>query len=430
MECVVVKPVFVLAGQSNAQAIQSSVNVQLENVYGKGGYELVHVHAPGAPLTYQRNGLDWLNASELRDTLVESTSAALLGTEDAVFAGVLWFQGEADTHLVGRPDEYQARLETLATETWDGLAEKLGADASILQVAKFSVTTLSQLAPDAPDRAHWQEITAAQKAAASANDLITVLDIDAVFSDAKIEAPFKDGLHYAEAAKAVIATAAVERLTDASSLEQRLDDVEQITRGNAEDDIIIGGKADEIISGGHGADQLHGRAGDDMLKGGADADLLFGGGENDTVIGGSGNDVIKGGGQSDLLKGAKGADELRGGNGDDTILGGADNDHASAGRGDDVINGGRGDDVLFGGEGADVFVFSGRVDHDVIRDFSQSDGDQIDLSSFQSIASFEDVRAHLGSSDKGHALISVGSDHSIELLRLSASDMSADDFIF
>lgn len=67
---------------------------------------------------------------------------------------------------------------------------------------------------------------------------------------------------------------------------------------------------------------------------------------------------------------------------DNSITGGAE---------DDILNGQAGLDALFGGAGADTFVFDSAREAttgglgDLIRDFSQTDGDLIDLSQFGSL---------------------------------------------
>ena len=86
---------------------------------------------------------------------------------------------------------------------------------------------------------------------------------------------------------------------------------------------------------------------------------LIGSSRSDTLTGGSARERISGLGGADTLNGAGGNDEL---------------------------NGGAGRDLLTGGRGADVFVFTTTGDagnntsRDVIRDFSHSEGDRIDLS--------------------------------------------------
>ena len=72
---------------------------------------------------------------------------------------------------------------------------------------------------------------------------------------------------------------------------------------------------------------------------------------------------------------------LFGGNGDDilTQLGNGD-DELNGGAGDDELTGGYGSNILRGGTGADTFIIEDRgTQTQTIADFSQADGDQIDL---------------------------------------------------
>ncbi|MCA0869706.1 M10 family metallopeptidase C-terminal domain-containing protein [Seohaeicola saemankumensis] len=87
---------------------------------------------------------------------------------------------------------------------------------------------------------------------------------------------------------------------------------------------------------------------------------------------------LAGDGGANVLTGNAGANRLRGGAGQDRLKGFA---------GDDILIGGRGRDVMFGGSGSDVFVFAGAADsgttqatRDWIGDFSQGEGDLLDLS--------------------------------------------------
>lgn len=70
--------------------------------------------------------------------------------------------------------------------------------------------------------------------------------------------------------------------------------------------------------------------------------------------------------------------DTRGGN--DTLSGGAGNDILYGQGGNDILIGGESDDILYGGAGADTFVWkSADIGNDVIKDFSISEGDRIDL---------------------------------------------------
>lgn len=110
------------------------------------------------------------------------------------------------------------------------------------------------------------------------------------------------------------------------------------------------------------------------------ADTITGSSANDYLIGLGGNDTMSGGGGKDTLDGGKGKDDIEGGNGKDKLIGGAQQD------------------TLAGDAGADMFVFGkakdtgvGATKHDIITDFSQAQGDVIDLRKMNSNDDF-----HLG----------------------------------
>jgi Ca2+-binding RTX toxin-like protein len=79
---------------------------------------------------------------------------------------------------------------------------------------------------------------------------------------------------------------------------------------------------------------------------------------NDAINGGSGNDVLRGGGDDDFLSGLEGQDRLFGDTGKDILIGGLDADQFSFDEGDSGTTG---------------------ATADRIRDFSQSEGDTINL---------------------------------------------------
>lgn len=126
-----------------------------------------------------------------------------------------------------------------------------------------------------------------------------------------------------------------------------------------------------------------GTAGNDTIYGSPDNDSVLGRDGSDTLHGGSGSgndNVIDNDGQNPDTS----ADSLRGEYGNDTIDGGS---------GNDAIYGDAGRDYLTGGAGADVFHFrAGDIPGttasttDRIYDFSQAQGDQIDLSAIDAIA--------------------------------------------
>lgn len=192
-----------------------------------------------------------------------------------------------------------------------------------------------------------------------------------------------------------------------------------------------GNELDNTIRGTSGANTLYGFDGDDILDAGAGIDRMYGGlgndrfyvdEETDRVVEDAdagfdnvyssinytlgvnveqlkltgGADLIGRGNELDNLligntgantiTGREGADQLRGMEGNDLLNGDTGDDRLLAGTGDDVLEGDTGRDDMTGDAGADSFVFRDgdfasvtRVGADRIRDFTRSDGDQIDL---------------------------------------------------
>jgi Ca2+-binding RTX toxin-like protein len=101
-----------------------------------------------------------------------------------------------------------------------------------------------------------------------------------------------------------------------------------------------------------------------------------------TVEGTAHGFAFTGKGGADKFTGNLGDDVISGFGGNDNLAGAGGNDSVSGGLGQDVIAGGAGLDRLSGGAGADTFVFSGAAaaaSGDRITDFSQAEGDRIDL---------------------------------------------------
>ena len=116
-----------------------------------------------------------------------------------------------------------------------------------------------------------------------------------------------------------------------------------------------------------------------------------GGNHRDYLYGHAGDDALFGDAGNDVLNGHKGNDTLDGGADNDMLDGGAGNDALFGGDGDDVLIGSWGVDTLAGGSGADIFVFGSadtgnwQSNADTILDFSQADGDLIDLSAMDAV---------------------------------------------
>jgi serralysin len=150
-------------------------------------------------------------------------------------------------------------------------------------------------------------------------------------------------------------------------------------------DIIRALGGNDTLYGGDGSDELRGGDSYDALWGGLGHDDLFGGAGEDTLQGEGGNDRLYGNADDDFINGGAGNDNVFGGGGNDTVYGGNGADIVNGHAGDDLIVGGSGIDLLTGGLGADRFMFNpghlggGLSVTDRIRDFSQAQGDTIDL---------------------------------------------------
>ncbi|HYE47551.1 MAG TPA: hypothetical protein VEA44_17430 [Caulobacter sp.] len=221
------------------------------------------------------------------------------------------------------------------------------------------------------------------------------------------------------------------------------DDNDRLEGGDG-DDVILGGAGLDILDGGAGNDTLAGGTGVDQLFGGAGTDTLDGGAENDLLNGGVGGDAMTGGlgddtfyvddagdltfeaagegtdgvragiswtldanierlildGSADLAGTGNGLANVLDGNGGANVLDGAGGaDLIKGGAGADSLIGGTGGDLLLGGTGADRFVVdqasvysslvpAGRVlEVDTVSDFATAQGDWIDLSGIDAIAS-------------------------------------------
>ena len=174
--------------------------------------------------------------------------------------------------------------------------------------------------------------------------------------------------------------------------------------GNGGDDWLFGGGGNDYLHGGSGYDRMYGGTGDDFYAVTDTTDYAYenAGEGTDTVMttinhslranieklrldgsndlrgyGNSLNNVIDGNYGNNLLYGRDGSDDLRGFDGNDILYGE---------NGNDLLQGGTGQDRFYGGSGSDTFLFrsgdlaglvSGTADR--IHDFSQAEGDKINL---------------------------------------------------
>ena len=145
-----------------------------------------------------------------------------------------------------------------------------------------------------------------------------------------------------------------------------------------------GTNGSDTVNAGNGTDAIYGHNGNDVLNGQNGADIsVYGQRGDDTLTGGSGADRIYGGSGNDTIYGNEPPVSNESGDTGDTLYGGSGNDVIYGQGGNDVIVGGYGADTLSGGSGADIFAYLSALDTgDTITDFSQTDGDKIDLTAF------------------------------------------------
>jgi Ca2+-binding RTX toxin-like protein len=163
-------------------------------------------------------------------------------------------------------------------------------------------------------------------------------------------------------------------------------------------DYAYGLGGSDIIIGLTGDDQLHGGDGDDALEGSEGADILDGGEGIDTAVYANGVwieiDLLSPGDNTGdaagdtyfSIENLRGSGFLGGDNFANALTGGNSFDALSGRDGADTLTGGLRSDILLGGLGADTFNFDLAAEtkkgagRDEIRDFSQAEGDHIDLS--------------------------------------------------
>jgi len=171
------------------------------------------------------------------------------------------------------------------------------------------------------------------------------------------------------------------------------------------------------------------------LTGSAYADHLTGDANNNVIDGGGGDDVIDGGGGTNTLSFASAASgvtvnlALQGqaqttGAGTDTVtnfqnlIGSAFND---------TLQGDAGNNVLTGGAGADTFVIMPNGGADTISDFSDADGDKIDVSRFYKYSTFAQILA-LAHQSNADTVIDFGGGVTVTLQNVTRDNLTALDF--
>jgi Ca2+-binding RTX toxin-like protein len=366
-------PVYILAGQSNAVAMNTEFMSTLQLGSNNTRYFANTVAVGGAPLTWQRGSKDdWMNAQELREDLFTTIERTLLSDPLAIFKGIIWVQGEADTLQIARAELYGHSLLNLVDELRARLEQAFPNRDT--QDFELVISSLSQNAPVADERPNWEPVREQQIELAEDHENIRVVDPDIVAhsNNINVDEMFKDDLHYSDAFQEVLMNALVSDLL-----------IESVRRqGDASSwEIITNDSGTKIYYGNDEASTLVASDGDDIIFAGvSDADLrdrIFAGAGNDTIEGGYGNDDIYGQNGDDLIIGGFGSDTLQGQNGNDNIVGSALSDVLFGNAGNDFINGGFGHDQINGGAGADRFYHLGILDHgaDFIQDYDAAEGD-------------------------------------------------------
>lgn len=371
-------PLYILAGQSNAGGMRAALDAALTARHGADGFLLVDVTSSGAPLTFARSGDDWASEGELPARVVAATLDALTPAPDARVEGIVWIQGEADTHLVARGENWAEDLGSL----WDGIRAGIasGADGHDIGTgtADLVISGLSARAPDAEQRAQWSTIRAEQTEAAG-DTLTRLVDPDTLAGAGP--GMFKDGLHYAESFKPILANALLDaiRPNDASTAPEPGEGGVTVS-GTSGADILEGGSGDDVYLINHRDDTVVERAegGHDTVVSVVSFSLRANSQHlEDLTLSGEGDLRGTGNARDNVILGNSGDNRLKGGKGDDRLEGGAGNDRFIDNQGSNVMVGGAGSDrYRIGAAGNRIEEDPGQGDDHVLASISFTLRDQ------------------------------------------------------
>ncbi|BBU56658.1 hypothetical protein KU6B_29230 [Mameliella alba] len=353
-------PIVVLAGQSNAGRIAGEIIDALNETYGAGNYVLVRAHSSGAPLTSARDGkTDWETPGEMRAVIVDETIAALLATPDGYVAGVIWVQGEGDTDRSGTPADYAPDFHDLMGEFRAGVASAINRPTGV-ENAPIVISGLSDHAPAASERLHWDAIQAELIRLGADNPGIVTVRPDPVMAAAGI-APaqiFSDGLHYSDPASVALADSLVAALMDM-----------QVT-GTGGADTLVGTAGNDVFVVDHPDDIIieEEDAGIDLVRSSVDFELrTFGLTLENLTLTGTADLSGTGNGLDNVLTGNSGDNALNGAWGNDVIYGMAGDDTLQDTKGNDTLVGGTGNDVYYIDSPDDVVIELPGEGHDRIN---------------------------------------------------------------
>lgn len=262
-------PIYILAGQSNANAMRTEFETAIGAALGSATYYTRTVASSGAPLTWQRSKDDWRNQPELRDDLYGTISDALNADPDAYLAGIIWVQGEADTYPIARADKYAFELQDLVQDIRDNLNLDFAGRDTQSDTFDLVISGLSENAPAAGSRVNWETVRAQQALLAQSSTDIQLIDPDAtgLSNGYQPSELFKDNLHYSNPFQTSLMNALVSNLLAHDSFSN-----------------IAPAPAKNAIYGSAAGDKLHGTSGDDILYGGGGWDRYQGGAGNDTFV--------------------------------------------------------------------------------------------------------------------------------------------------
>jgi Ca2+-binding RTX toxin-like protein len=250
----------------------------------------------------------------------------------------------------------------------------------------------------------------------------------------------------------------------------------------ADGETVYGGAGAAHLTGGSGADTFVGGAGNDFVDGGGGDDVLDGGGGTNTLsfasagggvtvslalqapqatgvgtdtlsnfqnlTGSAFNDTLEGDGNNNVLDGGAGTNTLsyahaasgvtvslaRQGSAQNTVGAGTDtlvDFQALTGSSfNDVLEGGGpAASVLTGGLGADTFVYSQGDGAVTITDFSDAQGDRIDVRLLYGFTTLSQVLAN-ATQQGADTVISFGGGDSLTLQNVAATSLLVSDFLF
>ncbi|MCB1343150.1 MAG: hypothetical protein KDK24_19185 [Pseudooceanicola sp.] len=347
-------PIIVLAGQSNARALRDGVVAALTAQYGAGGFVLVEVAAAGAPLTYKRSDADWYASDELRAELQAGVSGALRDTSDGVVEGIVWVQGEGDTHDIARAGDYGAHLTALMDGLRDGIAAEFAGRETGIGSARLAISALSDVAPDGAGRDNWSVVMAEQAAVAAADGRAVLVDPDLIAQAQGMTgaAMWLDGLHYAMDLRPHLARALVEAATGGAAQGGPpplvgTDGNDRMV-GTPGGDRLIGGRGDDTYIVDHAGDrvvELNTQGRDTVVTDRSFSLRFHSQYIEDLVLTGSGDVDGTGNRLDNRITGNSGNNRLEGAWGDDVLLGGAGNDRLVDSAGRNRMVGGTGDDT-------------------------------------------------------------------------------------